>query len=102
MVQKAIIKGYITQKFGWQAPLAIAVFTAESGLRKDAVGHNTNGTLDVGIAQINTVHCGKVGDNCIEKLKSPKTNIDVAYQIYKSSGFYPWVVFQKGTYKNYL
>jgi hypothetical protein len=51
----------------------------------------------VGIFQINNKWHGHKGDlyDCTE-------NIKIAYQIYKTSGWYPWVVYNTGAYKKYL
>jgi hypothetical protein len=39
-----------------KSAMAAAVAMAESGGRSDAVGHNTNGTIDNGLWQINSIH----------------------------------------------
>jgi len=60
---------------------ALAVFKCESGLNPGAVGKNTNGTYDVGIPQINTVHGIKS-----KWLKNPGIAIRVAKQLYDETG----------------
>ena len=64
---------------------ALACFISESGLRTNAVGVNNNGSNDVGIAQINSIHGMSTEDRM-----NWKKNIDKAYQIYKRSGWKPW------------
>lgn len=96
-------KEYIIDKimavFGEDGKTAVAVARCESGLRYNAVNHNTNGSTDYGIFQINSIHKAKYeGRNIFDV----DTNIDVAYQIYKAQGFSPWVAWKSGCYKNFL
>lgn len=91
---------YSKKKFGSQAPIALAIFTAESGLYSKAVNYNSNGSVDSGIAQINSCHCHWV--DC-SRLFDWRYNIDVAYQL--SGGgknWYPWTVYKTGAYRKYL
>jgi len=85
----------ICQKFKENCQEAIAIAKAESGLRCDAVSP----TNDHGVFQINAVHFPKF------KGKDPydcDANIEVAYEIYKRQGFYPWTVYRTGSYKRFL
>lgn len=96
------IKKYICDKWGpYDCKTALAVFTAESGLREDAIHINTNNTIDVGIAQINTVHFKKPGCS-IKDLVDQYKNVDCAYQIWLEQGFTPWVGFTNGNFKSHL
>lgn len=84
------IVSYITKVFapeGKQVVVkAIQCFYGESGLRNNAVGVNKNGTNDVGVAQINSIHGMSTEDRM-----NYKKNIDKAYKIYKSRGnFSAW------------
>src|ERR1035437_8600897 len=80
------IKAYIKEVFGDQADNAYKVLACENGrLNPKARGMNTNGTSDVGIFQINSVH--GVPESY---LKDWRTNVDIAYQIYKGSGWGAW------------
>lgn len=83
------ITEYIVKKFepeGRQVAVkALACFISESGLRNNAVGVNKNGTNDVGVAQINSIHGMSTEDRM-----DYKKNIDKAYQIYKSRGWKAW------------
>lgn len=83
------IVAYITKVFAPEGKhivvKAIQCFYGESGLRSDAVGVNKNGTNDVGVAQINSIH----GMSTEDRLNFKK-NIDKAYKIYKSRGFSAW------------
>ena len=96
------IKKYICDKWGpYDCKTALAVFTAESGLREDAIHINTNDTIDVGIAQINTVHFKKPGCS-IKDLVDQYKNVDCAYKIWQDQGFQPWVGFTNGNFKTHL
>lgn len=92
---------YIREKFGKAGDIAVAVAKAESGLRADAYHVNTNGTIDLGVFQINTVHFEKEGCSPIDLLDFRK-NVDCAYKIYEASGFNPWVAYTTGSYLNKL
>jgi soluble lytic murein transglycosylase-like protein len=43
-------------KYGVPPSLALAVAQHESGFNSNAVGHNSNGTQDYGLMQINTIN----------------------------------------------
>lgn len=84
------IVAYITKKFAPEGKhvvvKAIQCFYSESGLRSNAVGVNKNGSNDVGVAQINSIHGMSTEDRM-----DYKKNIDKAYKIYKSRGsFEAW------------
>lgn len=76
--------------FGDVKVAAYKVFKCESGMRPKAINHNTNGSTDRGIAQINSVHARKVNGD-LDSLFEPKVNLKVARQIYNASGWNPWV-----------
>lgn len=97
------IKQYITDVFGDQAKIAIAIATAESGLaNKRSNSMNRNGTYDWGIFQINDCHCSKIDGDCHEKLLDPKFNIEFAKRIYDDSNWYPWSTYKNNAYKEHL
>lgn len=75
----------------WDDRLMVALMYAESGgdpLRKYA---EADGTVSVGLFQINSVHGYTEYD-----LKNPVKNVDIAYEIYKTSGIYPWGAYTDG------
>lgn len=95
------IAEYICEVFGDQCPIALAVARAESGMRSDAYNFNTNGTLDFGVMQVNSVHWGKEG--CfISDLTDPYKNVDCAYKIYLSSGWGAWSAVNNGSYLTHM
>lgn len=44
------------QRHGVNPQILRAILWVESGMRADVVNHNRNGTMDVGMAQINSIH----------------------------------------------
>lgn len=63
--------------------IAIRIAKAESGLRPDAIGKNSNGTYDIGLMQINDVHNKRISRQ--DRLNVEK-NITFAYQLRKEQG----------------
>jgi hypothetical protein len=61
----------------------IKVAMCESNLNPDALNKNRNGTFDVGIYQINSVHKQTNMTNFVK-------NIDYAYELFLDQGFTPW------------
>lgn len=89
---KENIVAYITKVFGRYgtdvAVQAINCFYSESGLRTEAVNDkNSNGTVDRGVAQINSIH-GLSKEDAHDFIK----NIDMAEKVYLRAGksFRPW------------
>ncbi len=94
----APIEQYICDKWGaYECKTAIAIARAESGMREEAVGINTNKTIDVGIFQINTVHFKKEGC-ALKDLVDAYKNVDCAYQIWEDQGWTPWVAYNTGNF----
>jgi hypothetical protein len=62
---------------------------------------NSDGTLDWGYFQINTVHLTRVGLN-LRDLLDCRANIDLAYQLYQERGFQPWSTYNNGAYRRFL
>lgn len=83
--------------FGTEAHTALAIATAENGTHAcDRVHVNKDGSKDIGIFQVNTVHAKK------GNLYDCRENIRVAYQIYKQSGWGAWVAYQNKSYLKFL
>lgn len=81
--------------------VARAVAKEESGLREDAFHANTNGTIDIGIFQINSAHFSKEGCS-LKELVVAESNIECAYSLWEDQGWNPWVVWQTGAFKGSL
>lgn len=73
----------------------IAISKAESGMRPDAIGHNRNGSIDVGLFQINSIH----GE---DNLTDVDKNLKVARRIYDTQGLNAWVAYQKGMHLKFM
>jgi len=83
--EKCEILAYIVEKFGDDAADAITMINKceNHAFDPEVTNHNSNGTIDRGVFQINSVHGG-------EELFEWKTNIDKAYDIYQAQGWSPW------------
>jgi hypothetical protein len=93
---------YACNKFGPACRIALAVQRAENQRGACEIYHyNTDGTLDWGYFQINTVHLERPGLN-LRDLLDCKANIDFAYQLYTERGFQPWTTYNSGAYRRYL
>jgi hypothetical protein len=93
---------YACNKFGADCRVALAIQRAENARGACEIYHyNSDGTLDWGYFQINTVHLKRPGLN-LRDLLDCKANIDFAYQLYRERGFQPWSTFNNGAYRKYL
>jgi len=80
---------------------ATAVALAESGGDPAATNHNTNGSYDYGLWQINTVHGPLLNQG--DKF-NPLDNAKMALTVFKGAGnkWTPWSVYKSGTYRAQL
>ncbi len=93
---------YACNKFGSACRVALAVQRAENPRGDCEIYHyNTDGTLDWGYFQINTVHLKRAGVN-LRGLLDCRANIDFAYQLYTERGFEPWTTYRDGAYRKFL
>ena len=93
---------YACNKFGPDCRIALAIQRAENPRGACEIYHyNTDGTLDWGYFQINTVHLTRVGLN-LRDLLDCRANIDFAYQLYRERGFQPWSTYNNGAYRKFL
>jgi hypothetical protein len=93
---------YACNKFGPACRIALAVQRAENPRGDCEIYHyNSDGTLDWGYFQINTVHLKRPGLN-LRALLDCKANIDFAYQLYCERGFQPWSTYNNGAYQQFL
>lgn len=101
--EKQQIMAYIVEKFGDDAAdmMAIIRLCENSKFNQQATNHNRNGTVDYGVAQINSIHIPRCG----EAIKTDwKANLDCAHDIYVRAGkkFTPWTCAHVVGQKNYL
>jgi hypothetical protein len=93
---------YACNKFGSACRIALAIQRAENPKGSCEIYHyNSDGTLDWGYFQINTVHLKRAGLN-LRDLLDCRANIDFAYQLYEERGFAPWSTFNDGSYRRFL
>ena len=93
---------YACNKFGSACRIALAVQRAENPRGDCEIYHyNSDGTLDWGYFQINTVHLKRPGVN-LRGLLDCRANIDFAYQLYTERGFEPWTTYRTGAYRQFL
>lgn len=73
------------EQYGVDVEVAKRIAFAESSYREKAVNHNTNGSNDMGVYQINSIH--NVPDTC--RLDA-KCNIEWAMDYMSKNGFNAW------------
>lgn len=88
----------ICKYFGDECRLATAVFTAESGLRADAVGDTNTPYPSCGIAQIRILPTR--GITC-DEMKQKEHNIEYAKYLRDKAGWRAWSAFKNQSYKRY-
>ena len=94
---------YTCEKFGPACSVALAIQIAENPEGACEIYHynSSDGTLDWGFFQINTVHLMRPGLN-LRDLLDCKANIDFAYQLFRERGFEPWATYVSGAYRKFL
>lgn len=93
---------YTCRKFGTACRIALAIQRAENQRGACEIYHyNSNGTLDWGYFQVNTVHLRRPGLN-LRDLLDCRANIDFAYQLYQERGWTAWSTYNSGAYRKYL
>lgn len=75
----------LAPQYGVDVEVAMKIAFAESSFREKAVNYNTNGTNDMGVFQINSIH--NVPDEC--RLNA-KCNINWALNEMSQNGFSAW------------
>lgn len=93
-LQCLAIKGVITYK---EADILTAIAKAESGLKERAKSKSSSAS---GVFQI--IAGTWYSNDCIGDKYNFKDNTNCAIKIMKTSGFYPWTVYNSGVYKKYL
>lgn len=80
-----------------ESVIATAIAMAESGGNPAATHHNTNGSTDYGLWQINSVHSDLLSGGA--KWQDPATNARMARSVYLSQGWHAWSTYNSGAYK---
>lgn len=80
---------------------AVAVALAESGGNPQATNHNTNGTTDYGLWQINSIHQADLRGG---EWSNPNDNARMAYAVFKRAGnsWWPWYAFRNGKHVQFM
>lgn len=73
----------IKKIWGKDSYIGLAIARAESGYRTLAENHNTNGTVDEGIFQVNSIHG-------MPEMFNAVANVSYAYSLYLKQGTNPW------------
>jgi len=94
---------YVCERFGPACRVALAVQLAENPSGACEIYHynTSDGTLDWGYFQINSVHLKNPGLN-LKDLLDCKANIDYAYRLFLQKGFAPWTTYTSGAYRKFL
>lgn len=93
------IEKYICDKFGvMDCKIALAVAKAESGLSCDAFHINDNGSVDLSVFQLNSVHLKKGGEWTLQNMADCYKNVDLAYQLWTEQGWEPWSAYLNNSY----
>jgi len=92
---------YTCNKFGKDCKLALAIQKAENSTGNcEAMNVNTNGSVDFGYFQINSIHLKKGWK--IADLVDCQRNIDKAFEIYQAQGFSPWTTYKTKAYLKFF
>mgnify|MGYP002067122099 CR=1 FL=1 len=91
------IEEKIAAVFPENPKIMIAVAQAESQMNPLASHKNTNGSVDCGLFQINSVH----GKDQLELFDVDK-NIEAARLVYEKQGLGAWVAFSSGAYLKFV
>lgn len=79
-----------------ESVIATAIAMAESGGDPAATHHNTNGSTDYGLWQINSVHADLFAGGA--NWADPVTNARMAHSVYQSQGWHAWSTYNSGAY----
>lgn len=96
------IRAYLCPKLGDKCNTFIAILKAENGSHectRDNRGTNRNGSIDIGLTQINWTPASPYS---FEQLQDCKFNLDIAMKKYETRGFQPWAAYNSGRYKKHL
>jgi hypothetical protein len=78
------------------APIAAAIAMAESAGNPNATNHNTNGSVDRGLWQINSVHGAQ---STLDPLANARAAVAISQN---GKSWSPWTTYTTGAYKKFL
>lgn len=82
--------------------MAYAICMAESGGNPNATDYNSDGSVDRGLMQVNSIHADLVSGN-LTALFDPSINIKVAYTLsHGGTNWTAWSTYNNGEYKRFL
>lgn len=95
----SFIEDKIKNTFPEQADIMLAIAKAENRnlLANPTPNHNSDGSIDCGLMQINSIH----GYTC-EYLENIDNNLEVARYVYDTQGITAWSTYNSGKYLEYL
>jgi hypothetical protein len=96
------IRAYVCPKLGDKCNTFIAILKAENGSHectRDNRGLNRNGSIDIGLTQINWSPSSPYS---FEQLQDCKFNLDIALKKYETRGFQPWAAYNSGRYLKHM
>lgn len=96
-VKELTIEEKIAKTFPENPKIMLAVAKAESGLNPMTTNRNSNGTRDIGLFQINSVH----GEDDLEMFDVDK-NLVAARKIYDKQGITAWAAFNNNSYAKFM
>ena len=85
----------LVKKYDWNVEVMLAIMMAESSCNPNTLNTNSDGSNDLGLFQINSIHKKPNREN-------PELNVQYAYQIYKSQGLNAWVAYTNGNYLKFM
>lgn len=94
---------HLVARYTWDQDVAYAVMQAENRSCDPNVTSpvNKNGSVDRGLFQVNSIHADMV-DGDLSRLYDPATNVEIAYRIYRGSGWTAWSAYKSGVYLKFL
>lgn len=85
--------------------MAMAIMQAENTSCDpsiDNAGMNSDGSVDYGLFQVNSIHADMVGGN-LESLRTPAVNVKIAYSLsHDGTNWSAWSTYKNGKYLRYL
>jgi hypothetical protein len=96
------IRAYVCPKLGDKCNTFIAILKAENGSHectRDNRGTNRNGSIDIGLTQINWTPASPYS---FAQLQDCKFNLDLAMKKYETRGFQPWAAYNSGRYLKHM